>query len=85
MCPFLWEANYGNQAWLTWGKDLSPHACIFSFINATFAAVSLFRAPLRFLLFISSLFLESENNIIPVSMSQISHEHILEQAYISML
>lgn len=78
MYPFLREVNYGNQVWLTWGKDLSPHACIFSFINATFAAVSLFLAPLRFLLFISSFFLESENNIIPISMNHISHEHILE-------
>lgn len=64
---FLWEFSYWKQTWLTWGKDLSPEACVFSFINATFAAVSLFFAPLRFLLFASSFFLESENNIIPVS------------------
>lgn len=43
----------------TCGNDLSPLACIFNFINATFAAVSLFFAPFRCLLAVSPL-LESK-------------------------
>ena len=42
----------------TCGNDLSPAACIFNFISATFAAVSLFFAPFRRLLAVS-LVLES--------------------------
>lgn len=59
-----WANNYVNSTLLsiniiktamifTCGRPLSPAACSFSFINATFAAVALFFAPLRPLLLVT--------------------------------